>query len=79
MKKVHVIIGYKDRIWDSISDTQEQALMRISEHLKKDYDAKVVAIGDNLQWKLIFNNPAMEMLESHGFIVEIRELNQEGN
>lgn len=76
MKKVQAIIIYNGRIWDAIRDTEKQALMRIAEHLKKDYDQKISAIGDSLKMKLIFNNPAVEMLESHGFIVEINELNQ---
>ncbi|MNO13181.1 hypothetical protein D3C76_28090 [compost metagenome] len=74
-KQVEVKQG--DRIWDSIRDTSEQAMYRVTEHMKKDHDPEVVRIAGLVQWKLIFGKGTSEgtrVFTEHGFEVEIKDV-----
>ena len=76
---VQVVVKQGDRTWDAIRETDDSAMFRVSEHMKKDATQGVAAIGDLVQWKLIFGKGvqvAKELLEAKGFEVTIKELNQ---
>lgn len=76
MKK-QVIVKQSDRVWDSIKDTDDVAMFRVTEHMKKDHDPDVVRIADLVQWKLIFGKGASEgtrVFTEQGFQVEVKDV-----
>lgn len=51
-----VIVSYNDQSWDSIRDTDRQALHKVAEYMKQDSESHVVAVGNLIQEKLIFGH-----------------------
>lgn len=73
-----VIVKLGDRHWDSIRDTDNEAMFRVTEHMKKDHDPRVACIGDLVHMKLIFGKGASEgvrVFTEQGFEVEIKDIN----
>lgn len=58
-----VIANHGDREWDSIRDTDRQALHKVADYMKKDYDSNVVAVGHMIQDKLIFGHNVTAIIE----------------
>lgn len=76
--KVQVIVKKDDRVWDAIRDTDEVAMFRVTEHMKKDHNPVVNSVGDLAQWKLLFGKGitvATDLMEAHGFTVEVKNVN----
>lgn len=76
---VQVIVTKDDRVWDSIKETGDQAMFRVTEHMKKDHEQEIAAFGDLVQWKMIFGKGieiATKVLNEHDFNVQVKELNQ---
>ena len=76
MKK-QVIVKQGDRVWDSIREKDDQAMYRVTEHMKKDHDPAVARIADLVQWKLIFGKGTSEgtrVFTEQGFEVEVKDI-----
>lgn len=63
MSGYQVIANHGDRVWDSIRDTDRQALYKIAEYMKKDDDSNMVAVGNMIQGKLIFGHNFTSIIE----------------
>lgn len=63
MSGYQVIANHGDREWDSIRDTDRQALHKIADYMKKDYDYNMVAVGNMIQDKLVFGHSVVSIIE----------------
>lgn len=51
-----IVSDEEGRVWDSIRDTDRQALHKVADYMKRDSDSFVVAIGHVIQDKLVFGH-----------------------
>lgn len=73
MSGYQVIANQDDREWDSIRDTDRQALHKMADYMKKDYDSNMVAVGNMIQDKLVFGHSVTSIIEQARLIgVEIQ-------
>lgn len=63
MSGYQVIANQHDREWNSIRDTDRQALQKVAEYMKKDYDSNMVAVGNMIQDKLVFGHSVTSIIE----------------
>lgn len=56
MSGFQVIVKYGDKSFDSIRDTDRQALHKVADYMKQDADSIVVMCGHVIQDKLVFGH-----------------------
>jgi hypothetical protein len=74
MSGYQVIAIHGDREWDSIRDTDRQALHKVAEYMTKDYDSEVVSVGKMIKDKLIFGHSLTSIIEQARQLVNVKLL-----
>lgn len=75
MSGYQVVVSHDGRVWDSIRDTEREALYKVSEYMKRDLNCFVAGAGSRVQSALIFGFGVPEVssrLEQNGFKLVIK-------
>lgn len=79
MNKYQVVLKINDRVWDSIRDSEDAALFRVCDHIKKDYCSHVAVVGELAQYKLMSDTDLTDVkhfLEEQGFEIRVQPFEQ---